>query len=286
MNLSKGDAVTYVALVTSALLQALEPWRKEAAIPPNVHPILSNNAWSYLPLVLLTIVGIIWLVRQLRTPSAKVEAPAANTVHSPARRRVCDFGKYEWKIAQLDPGEHSGGPQRFVRLSVPLKFSHNARGVTIRVNVLRPTPKFGREVPWYSWRPIESRDFFEGDKIDIIFATIAENRQNNGYYGDLRADGCYIGVMSRHLFEIDVFFDGVRENSRIYLENPPQQIYADPPEGLGKLSGIIVVQENQNVFDSPWIAESLAAVGGTYPPSESKPMGFGSAPLGTTPLGT
>jgi len=34
MNLSKGDAVTYGALVTSAVLQALEPWRKEAAVPP------------------------------------------------------------------------------------------------------------------------------------------------------------------------------------------------------------------------------------------------------------
>jgi hypothetical protein len=35
MKLSKGDAVTYVALVISAALQALEPWRKEASVPPD-----------------------------------------------------------------------------------------------------------------------------------------------------------------------------------------------------------------------------------------------------------
>src|SRR5260370_20123698 len=39
MKLSKGDAVTYVALVLSAALLALEPWRKEAATPPDLHPV-------------------------------------------------------------------------------------------------------------------------------------------------------------------------------------------------------------------------------------------------------
>jgi hypothetical protein len=50
MNVSKGDAVTYVALVTSAVLQAAEPWRKEAATPPDLHPILSSPVWAYVPL--------------------------------------------------------------------------------------------------------------------------------------------------------------------------------------------------------------------------------------------
>jgi hypothetical protein len=65
MNISKGDAVTYVALVTAAVLQAGEPWRKEAATPPDLHPILSSPVWAYIPLALLTVVGIIWLFRQI-----------------------------------------------------------------------------------------------------------------------------------------------------------------------------------------------------------------------------
>jgi hypothetical protein len=71
MNVSKGDAVTYVALVTAAVLQAAEPWRKEAAVPPDLHPILSSPVWAYIPLALLFIVGVIWLFRQIkpnRTP--------------------------------------------------------------------------------------------------------------------------------------------------------------------------------------------------------------------------
>jgi hypothetical protein len=71
MNVSKGDAVTYVALVTSAVLQAAEPWRKEAATPPDLHPILSSPVWAYVPLALLTVVSLIWLFRQIRWPAPK-----------------------------------------------------------------------------------------------------------------------------------------------------------------------------------------------------------------------
>jgi hypothetical protein len=74
MNVSKGDAVTYVALVTAAVLQAAEPWRKEAATPPDLHPVLSSPIWAYVPLALLTLVFAIWLFRQLK-PLHK-DAPA------------------------------------------------------------------------------------------------------------------------------------------------------------------------------------------------------------------
>jgi hypothetical protein len=85
MKLSKGDAVTYVALVISAALLALEPWRKEAAVPPESHPILSSSAWAYIPLALLVLVGCIWLYRQiagLRSP-AKTYAEKSETKESP-----------------------------------------------------------------------------------------------------------------------------------------------------------------------------------------------------------
>jgi hypothetical protein len=78
MNLSKGDAVTYGALVTGAVLQALEPWRKEAAVPPEIHPVLSSPVWAYVPLVLLTLVGLIWLAKQF-IPTAVHAPPAAST---------------------------------------------------------------------------------------------------------------------------------------------------------------------------------------------------------------
>jgi hypothetical protein len=65
MKVGKGDAITYVALVISAALLALEPWRKEAATPPDLHPVLSSPVWAYIPLALLTAVGVLWLFRQI-----------------------------------------------------------------------------------------------------------------------------------------------------------------------------------------------------------------------------
>jgi hypothetical protein len=83
MNVSKGDAVTYVALVTSAVLQAAEPLRKEAAVPADLHPILSSQLWAYAPLALLLLVGVIWLVRQIR-PSRAVPQPILAPTAEPA----------------------------------------------------------------------------------------------------------------------------------------------------------------------------------------------------------
>jgi hypothetical protein len=66
MKLSKGDAVTYAALITSAVIMAADTLRKEAAMPPEAYPILSSSTWSYAPLVLLTIVALLWLYRRVR----------------------------------------------------------------------------------------------------------------------------------------------------------------------------------------------------------------------------
>jgi hypothetical protein len=63
VKIGKGDAVTYVGLVISAALQAAEPLRKEVAMPPEAHPILSSPLWAYLPMALLCFVGFIWLVK-------------------------------------------------------------------------------------------------------------------------------------------------------------------------------------------------------------------------------
>jgi hypothetical protein len=79
MQVSKGDAVTYVALVLSAGLQALEPLRKEAAVPPDLHPILSSAIWSFLPLGLLILVGILWLIRYFQHFPTTARSPAIET---------------------------------------------------------------------------------------------------------------------------------------------------------------------------------------------------------------
>ena len=66
VHLSKGDAVTYVGLVTVAVLEALEPARKEALMSPEPHPFLSWSGWNYLPIILLTLVAVIWLWKALQ----------------------------------------------------------------------------------------------------------------------------------------------------------------------------------------------------------------------------
>jgi hypothetical protein len=68
MNISKGDAITYAALVVTAALQAADSFRKESAMPPESHPILSSEIWSYLPVVLLTLVAIIWIIKLTSKP--------------------------------------------------------------------------------------------------------------------------------------------------------------------------------------------------------------------------
>jgi hypothetical protein len=66
MALSKDAAATYASLVTVAIVEALDQFRKEAAVPPEAHPILASNIWAYVPIVLLSLVALIWLWRLLR----------------------------------------------------------------------------------------------------------------------------------------------------------------------------------------------------------------------------
>jgi len=88
MKISKGDAVTYVALVLSATLQALEPLRKEASVPPGTHPILSSSVWAYIPLALLVLVGCIWLYRQISP--VFIDHPASGAPHNEAVNKEVD----------------------------------------------------------------------------------------------------------------------------------------------------------------------------------------------------
>jgi hypothetical protein len=100
---SKGDAATYVALVTSAVLQAAEPWRKEAATPPDLHPILSSPVWAYIPLALLVFVGLIWLYRQIapiKVPTPSVAA--ANQVVAPIAPNT-KFASIEFRFKADQP---------------------------------------------------------------------------------------------------------------------------------------------------------------------------------------
>jgi hypothetical protein len=124
---------------------------------------------------------------------------------------------------------------------------------------------------------VESSTYFEGDTIDIVFATVAANPQHNGWYGsEFKADAFYISIGSRHLFEIDIFFEGGRETTRVYLERSPNQTYSGPPKGLGHVATMIVLPEHENAFDSEWIRESRAACEGKLRPYEAEPShGFG-----------
>ena len=148
--------------------------------------------------------------------------------------------------------------------------------MTIRVSALRPVQPMDLRPPIYSWKVIECRDFLERDTVNIIFATVAENRQHHGYYGDrLDPEAFFISGISKHLFEVEVFYDGGRDCVRIYLESPGKTHVANPQEGLGKLAGIIVFQENENVFEGGWIDQSRAVLDGkrpTYQPGTSSGM--------------
>lgn len=183
-----------------------------------------------------------------------------------------EFGKVESKIVTIDPGENLGGTQQYFQLWCPIKFKSKVEPVTVRVSVLRPLQPLDRLAPQYIWRPIENRTFFEGDTTDIVFATIARNRQHNGFYGDMRKDAFYIGRMSRHLFEIDVLIESRRATKRIYLESPPDQVYSDVSRGFGQFGNLFfVLEEGENIFDSEWVRVSRDAVAGRI----SLPQGNG-----------
>lgn len=38
-------------------------------MPPEAHPILSSEIWSYLPIVLLALVAIIWIIKLIKKPN-------------------------------------------------------------------------------------------------------------------------------------------------------------------------------------------------------------------------
>jgi hypothetical protein len=76
MKLSKGDITTYAALVATAILEAFDSFRKDAAMPPEAHPFLSSHAWSYVPIALLSLVGIIWLVQRFHRRHSVMSSPS------------------------------------------------------------------------------------------------------------------------------------------------------------------------------------------------------------------
>lgn len=99
MKISKGDLVTYVFLVVVAIIQATEPLRKEAAMPPEEHPILTSQLWQYIPLILLGFVFIIWLYNQITYRSKRAsEATGANKL--PATDQIAQQPAI---IAPIDP---------------------------------------------------------------------------------------------------------------------------------------------------------------------------------------
>jgi hypothetical protein len=67
MGLSVGDAVTYVGLLAVAVMEAADGARKEAAMPADLHPFLASHYWSYAPIIIMTLVGLIWLYKVVFT---------------------------------------------------------------------------------------------------------------------------------------------------------------------------------------------------------------------------
>jgi hypothetical protein len=105
MKIGKGDAVAYAGLVTAAILETWEPFRKEAAMPPEAHPFLSSHWWNYLPVILLVLVGIVWLFQRLR--------PQKPDADNKAQR-----GEGEQKAGEGPPLTHISPPRSFARLNI------------------------------------------------------------------------------------------------------------------------------------------------------------------------
>lgn len=184
-----------------------------------------------------------------------------------------DFGNTESKIEVLDAGENFGGVQQYFRLWCPIKFKRKAEAVTVRISVLRPLQPLDIHPPQYSWKPIEKATFFEGDIADIVFACVPRNRQQNGYYGDMRKDAMYIGGISRHLFEIDVLIGSKRTTKHIYFEGVAPEAYHISPRGFGRFGNqFFLLEDGADLFDSEWIAQSRDAVAGKI----SLPIGSAS----------
>jgi hypothetical protein len=61
---------------------------------------------------------------------------------------------------------------------------------------------------------------------------------------------------------------------------------ANPQEGVGKVAGIIVIQENDSVFEGDWIDESRAALLGKRKPLKLNDIGIDPPPLRLGPIGS
>lgn len=184
--------------------------------------------------------------------------------------RVCEFGQYTWKIEHIDRGENYGGNQPYYRLTMPIKFVANAKAVTIRVTAMREITWYldRRSSPQYSWKVVETKDYYSGDVEEIIFATVAVNRQHHGCYGDMREDAFFVSGTSRHVFTFDIFYDGGKESTKLYLESPSKGVVANPNEGLGKLAGLIILQESDDVFNEDWATTGTPAPSAMQPPED------------------
>jgi hypothetical protein len=196
-----------------------------------------------------------------------------------------EFGQVESRIEVLDPGEDLGGKRQYFRLWVPVRFKRKVNDVAVRVSALRPLQDLDQSAPQYVWKPFENRTFYEGDILEVVFATMARDRGNNGFYGeDLSVNTCRIGGMSQHLFEIDVLIGSERTTKRVYLENLPDQVYSGAPRGLGRFGNLFyLAEEDHTPFDSEWVRISRDAVAGriTLPVGAARPRGgFGLGLLG------
>jgi hypothetical protein len=190
MKLSKGDAVTYVALVLSAALQALEPWRKEASAPPDTHPILSSSVWAYIPLGLLVLVGCIWLYRQI-SPFFKDRTGSVAALHKEVAAPVAPdkkFASIEFRFKrdrpEVDPYilnavvTASENMKNFVLIGTLARATHYVSGQRWEwetpVRLLKPNDLFKGEVRegqiLFCWRSETSNtpiNVFNGHQIAI-----------------------------------------------------------------------------------------------------------------------
>jgi hypothetical protein len=225
MKLSRGDAVTYVALVVSAALQALEPLRKEAAVPPDAHPILSSAAWAYVPLALLILVGLIWLARQItHFLKDSPKSPNLPTVDSPPAADAAAASPQPYvREARVNAGMPTSSPEIFPNIVVC--FDRNGRDAEVCVDfsyftgglwtqrrrlLLKKVPSFRREE--YVPITILTRDT---DADGLVWrwgdASIKYPNKVAGILGSNRCYRCCI---------VFIFADGTEEYAYFIAETP------------------------------------------------------------------
>jgi hypothetical protein len=60
------DAITYIGLISVAVIEAInETLKLEPKVVASLPPFLTSSLWHFVPLLLLTVVFLIWLARQL-----------------------------------------------------------------------------------------------------------------------------------------------------------------------------------------------------------------------------